>query len=70
MLFMGISGYFGGRIDDIMMRIVEIVNGIPYLLVVILLMTVMDRGMTTIIIALVAVGWVGMARLVRGQVFN
>lgn len=66
----GISGYFGGRIDDIMMRIVEIVNGIPYLLVVILLMTIMDRGMTTIIIALVAVGWVGMARLVRGQVIQ
>ena len=69
-IYGGISGYFGGRIDDIMMRIVEIVNGIPYLLVVILLMTVMDRGMTTIIIALVAVGWVGMARLVRGQVFQ
>lgn len=69
-IYGGISGYFGGRIDDIMMRIVEIVNGIPYLLVVILLMTVMDRGMTTIIIALVAVGWVGMARLVRGQVIQ
>ena len=35
----GISGYFGGIVDDIMMRIVEIVNGIPYLLIVILLMT-------------------------------
>ena len=69
-IYGGISGYFGGRIDDIMMRIVEIVNGIPYLLVVILLMSVMDRGMTTIIIALVAVGWVGMARLVRGQVIQ
>ena len=69
-IYGGISGYFGGRIDDIMMRIVEIVNGIPYLLVVILLMTVIDRGMTTIIIALVAVGWVGMARLVRGQVIQ
>ena len=66
----GISGYFGGIVDDIMMRIVEIVNGIPYLLIVILLMTVMDRGVTTIIIALVAVGWVGMARLVRGQVIQ
>ena len=66
----GISGYFGGKVDDIMMRIVEIVNGIPYLLVVLLLMLVMERGIMTIIIALVAVGWVGMARLVRGQVIQ
>lgn len=66
----GISGYFGGIVDDIMMRIVEIVNGIPYLLIVILLMTVMKPGMTTLIIAMVSVGWVGMARLVRGEVMR
>ena len=66
----GIAGYFGGFIDDIMMRIVEIVNGIPYLLVVILLMTVMQPGMMTLIIAMVSVGWVGMARLVRGEVMR
>lgn len=66
----GISGYFGGTIDDVMMRIVEIVNGIPYLLIVILLMTVMEPGMTTIIIAMISVGWVGMARLVRGEVIR
>ena len=66
----GISGYFGGIVDNIMMRIVEVVNGIPYLMIVILLMTVMDPGMTTIIIAMVSVGWVGMARLVRGEVIR
>ena len=66
----GISGYFGGMVDNIMMRIVEIVNGIPYLLVVILLMTVMKPGMMTLIIAMVSVGWVGMARLVRGEVMR
>lgn len=66
----GISGYFGGMIDDIMMRIVEIINGIPYLLIVILLMTILPRGIGTIIIAMVSVGWVGMARLVRGEVMR
>lgn len=66
----GISGYFGGTIDNIMMRIVEIVNGIPYLLIVILLMTVMEQGMMTLIIAMISVGWVGMARLVRGEVIR
>lgn len=66
----GISGYFGGFVDTIMMRIVEIVNGIPYLMIVILLMTIMKPGMITIIIAMVSVGWVGMARLVRGEVMR
>lgn len=67
-IYGGISGYFGGMIDNIMMRIVEIVGGIPYLLVVILLMVVMKPGVLTMVIAYSTVGWVGMARIVRGQV--
>ena len=63
-----ISGFFGGTVDMIMMRIVDIINSIPLLLYVILLLVVMDdRGLKTIIIALITVYWVGMARLVRGQ---
>lgn len=69
-IYGGISGYFGGWLDNILMRIVEIINGIPYLLIIILLMTVMKRGMATIIIAYAAVGWCGMARLVRGQIMQ
>ena len=64
----GISGYFGGTLDIIMMRILEIINGIPYLIIVILLMMVMKPGMFTIIVAYSLVGWIPMARLVRGQV--
>nr|WP_235617729.1 ABC transporter permease [Brevibacillus brevis] len=72
----GIAGYMAGRgkrgdrIDTIIMRIIEILYGLPYLLVVILLMVVMEPGMLTIIIALSATGWVGMARLVRGQILQ
>ncbi|MBU7316723.1 ABC transporter permease [Paenibacillus oleatilyticus] len=66
----GIAGYFGGRVDNIMMRIVDILYGIPYLLIVILLMVVMGPGLFTIIIALTATGWIGMARIVRGQVLQ
>lgn len=66
----GISGYRGGRTDNIMMRIIEILYGIPYLLVVILLLVVMGPSLTTIIIALTVTGWVGMARIVRGQVMQ
>ncbi len=69
-IYGGISGYVGGSVDNIMMRIIEIINGIPYLMIVILLMMVMKAGVTTIIIAYAAVGWTGMARLVRGQIMT
>ena len=72
----GIAGYMAGRgkrgdrIDTIIMRVIEVLYGLPYLLVVILLMVVMEPGMLTIFIALSATGWTGMARLVRGQILQ
>ena len=69
-IYGGISGFIGGWVDNLMMRFVEIVSGIPYLLVVILFMTIMKPSITTIIVAYTLVGWVGMARLVRGQVMQ
>ncbi|WP_312470100.1 ABC transporter permease [Neobacillus sp.] len=66
----GFAGYKGGRTDNFMMRFVEILYGLPYLLVVILVMVVLDPGLTTIIVALSITGWVGMARIVRGQVLQ
>ncbi|NLY64386.1 MAG: ABC transporter permease [Alcaligenaceae bacterium] len=66
----GYSGLKGGRTDAIMMRIVEILYGLPYLLVVILLMVVMSPSLFTIIIALTITGWISMARIVRGQVLQ
>ncbi|MGG3837656.1 ABC transporter permease [Paenibacillus thiaminolyticus] len=72
----GISGYmagrgrFGDRIDNILMRIVEILYSIPYLLVVILLLVMMKPGIITMVVALSITGWVGMARVVRGQILQ
>ncbi|PSL41365.1 peptide/nickel transport system permease protein [Planomicrobium soli] len=72
----GVSGYMAGRgklgdrVDNVLMRIVEVLYGIPYLLVVILLMVIMEPGITTIIIALSITGWVGMARIIRGQILQ
>ncbi|WP_048601481.1 ABC transporter permease [Rubeoparvulum massiliense] len=66
----GFSGYLGGRVDNWMMRIVDVLYGLPHLLVVILLMVVMEPGLTTIIVALTITGWVGMARIVRGQMLQ
>jgi len=69
-LFGGISGYFGGVLDDIMMRIVEIMNCVPYLILVILISLIVGQGMGALIIALAITGWGSMARLVRGQVMQ
>ncbi len=72
----GVSGYMAGRgkkgdrIDGLLMRIVEVLYGIPYLLIVILLMVIMEPGITAIIIALSVTGWVGMARIIRGQILQ
>ncbi|QRN84610.1 ABC transporter permease [Clostridia bacterium] len=63
-----IAGFEGGRVDNIMMRIVDIINSIPLVLYVILLMVwFRNNGLWNIIIALSSVYWVSMARLVRGQ---
>lgn len=69
-IYGGVSGYKGGRTDNIMMRIIEVLYGLPYLLVVILLLVVLGPSLTTIILALTITGWVGMARIVRGQVLQ
>src|SRR5690606_9244335 len=65
-----IGGYKGGRTDSAMMRMVDILYDLPYLLVVILLLVVLGPSLFTIIVALTVTGWVGMARIVRGQVLQ
>lgn len=69
-IYGGFSGYKGGRTDNLMMRFIEILYGLPYLLIVILISVVMGPGLFTIIFALTVTGWVGMARIVRGQVLQ
>ncbi|NBI31288.1 ABC transporter permease [Chengkuizengella marina] len=69
-IYGSISGFFGRKVDEVMMRICDILYGIPYLLVVIMLMVVLPQGLTTIIIALTVTGWIPMARIVRGQVLQ
>ncbi len=66
----GISGYIGGKVDNIMMRIVDLISTVPLLLIVILLSVYLGNGIETIIIAFGLVYWVGMARLVRGQILS
>lgn len=65
-----LSGYLGGRVDEILMRIADILSALPYLLVVILLMVVLPQGLWTLIIAMTITGWINMARIVRGEVMR
>lgn len=70
----GIAAYFGGRVDDIMMRIVDILYGIPTLIVVILLTVLFkDKGVNPLINVFIAIGltyWLPMARIVRGEILS
>lgn len=69
-IYGGISGYYGGRADNIMMRFVDIISSIPMMLYVILIMVIIGAGLKSIIFAMSITYWVGMARLVRGQVLS
>ena len=66
----GVSGYFGGSLDLFVMRAVDILDTIPFLIYVILIMMVIGSGIIPIIIAFAITGWLSMARLVRGQVLQ
>lgn len=65
-----IAGYFGGRVDAIMMRLVDVLYGLPFMFVVILLIVFVGRSTVNLFIALGAVQWLTMARVVRGQVLS
>ena len=65
-----ISGYFGGRVDMVMQRILEVANGIPRLVIVTLLLLVLQPGMLTIIFALMLTEWVGMSRIARAEMLK
>jgi oligopeptide transport system permease protein len=65
-----ISGLFGGRVDDVMQRGIEVLNGIPYLVVAILAMLVLSPGIITITVAIGIASWTTMARIVRGRMLQ
>jgi oligopeptide transport system permease protein len=65
-----IAGYFGGRIDNMMMRLVDVLYSLPFLFFVILLMVFFGRHIVLIFVAIGAVEWLTMARIVRGQTLS
>jgi oligopeptide transport system permease protein len=69
-LYGTISGYLGGRVDMVMMRIVDILFSLPFIIFVILLMVIYGRNIILLFMAIGAVEWLDMARIVRGQVLS
>lgn len=65
-----IAGYFGGRVDAILMRVVDVLYTLPFMFVVILFLVLFGRSLVLLFLALGAVSWLTMARIVRGQVLS
>ena len=64
------AGYFGGRVDDAISRVMDVLMAFPGLLLAIALVAVLGPSLTNVVVALTSIGWVGYARLVRGQVLR
>lgn len=70
-LYGGVSGYFGARVDTFMMRVVDIIYSIPMTIYVILIMVTFEKGgFLNIVLALALSYWIGMARIVRGEILQ
>ena len=74
-LFIGVSwgiiaGYFGGKVDSVMMRIVDVLYGLPFIIFIILLMVIFGRNLWLLFLAIGAIEWLTMARIVRAQVLT
>lgn len=69
-LYGAIAGYFGGRIDSIMMRLVDILLSIPYMFVLILLLVVFGRSIVMLFVGIGLISWLDMSRIVRGQTLS
>jgi oligopeptide transport system permease protein len=69
-IYGALSGYIGGRVDNLMMRGVDVIYALPDLLLIILITVVIGRGIMGVFLALSLVGWVTVARLIRGEVLR
>lgn len=66
----GVAGYFGGKVDMLIMRFIDVMIAIPSMIFIVLIMVIVGQGIVPIIISFAITGWLGMARLVRGQVLQ
>lgn len=65
-----VSAWFGGAVDYFFMRLIDVISAVPNLLLAILIVTVLGSGLGNVLLVLILTGWMGMARLVRGQLLS
>jgi len=68
--FGSVAGYAGGRLDNLIMRFVDVMYGLPYMLIVIILMAIVGRNVFILFVAIALVSWLTIARVVRGQIIS
>ncbi|MFP4136429.1 MAG: ABC transporter permease [Candidatus Acetothermia bacterium] len=70
-IFIGtLAAFYGGAVDNVLMRIVDVFYSIPYLVAAMVLTTILGRSLTNALIALIVFGWMGYARLIRGNILS
>ena len=69
-IYGAMAGYYGGKVDLVMMRISEVLEGIPYLVTIMLFMMFLGTGIISLIIAMTITGWIGTATLIRAQFYR
>ena len=66
--FLGmVAGYFGGRLDDVLMRLADIMLALPYLLIALVVVSVLGASLVNVVMIIVVLRWAGLARIVRGE---
>jgi peptide/nickel transport system permease protein len=63
-----VSGYYGGRVDSVVMRLADIIQAFPFLILIIAIVAVLGIGLTSVYVAVALVAWVSYARLIRGEI--
>ena len=65
-----ISGYYGGKVDMFMQRVIEVLGGVPFQVMAILFVLFLGAGVTSFILVMVITGWIGMSRMIRAQFYR
>ncbi|WP_336328958.1 ABC transporter permease [Haloarcula sp. CGMCC 1.2071] len=70
LVYGAIAGYYGGRIDEVMMRLLDLIFAFPGLLLALIIVAVLGKGYWELVLAFTAFGWAGYARLIRGEILK
>ncbi|GGK54101.1 ABC transporter permease [Haloarcula sebkhae] len=70
LVYGAVAGYYGGRVDEVMMRLLDLIFAFPGLLLALIIVAVLGKGYWELVLAFTAIGWAGYARLIRGEILK